>query len=226
MSQLILPVIINKDNRSEKIIINQSTEWHAERDKFEKNPDIRKIFSVLWKMYLDTRLSVQSWLGNPRCAAVASKLYKNPSVLYWVGEYSRMWTRLYDEECECAFTEEESEFDVTGRFAVNHTKKACFCMSDVQKCDNGKQIFALAYLTAYDKSLDFDEYTIRHAPGLELVGTWAGDVISVEDEAPQGYELLHIPFEDHVWDVMDSYDYADEKPRRRKKTKTSETTNE
>lgn len=71
------------------------------------------------------------------------------------------------------------------KYLVNHTKKIAIDLTTIEKDSNGYRIHPLSLLTAEGNGLGGGDY----GGGDSRVGTWARDVISMEKEVPEGYEL-------------------------------------
>ncbi len=78
------------------------------------------------------------------------------------------------------------------RYIVNHTKKR-YVDKESMKAEPlyGLRLHPLSLLTAEGNGRGGGDYRGSHQ---ELVGTWARDVISVEKEAPEGYDYMEVNF--------------------------------
>jgi len=75
------------------------------------------------------------------------------------------------------------------RFLVNHTKKQFVDKEKIPKSEHGYTFHPLPLLTAEGNGRGGGDYTPHHP----LIGSWARDVLSVEEIAP--------PFEELVFDL-------------------------
>jgi len=145
------------------------------------------------------KLTEHSCIGNNFMKIVENLIGPNgmfyKSRLVWAGDYA-------DEEpdseknlfkmCEVKepfeYKFEYNKFEykeplVSYPYIVNHTKKVY-----IEKKGNG--LHPLALLTAEGNGRGGGDY---HGSNMEMVGTWARDVISMENEAP-GYTLIECVF--------------------------------
>ena len=75
------------------------------------------------------------------------------------------------------------------RFIINHTKRQFVDKNSIKEDKDGYRIHPLPFLTVEGNGRGGGDYFGR----CELVGTWARDVISVEEFAPdETYEKIHL----------------------------------
>lgn len=156
------------------------------------------------------KLMEQSWWDNGLCNGVASMLYKNPRILAWVGDYADDVGCKPDVYKKCWQDEDDrykrsikecgnKEFSLFGRYLVNHSKKEYVdCDGYYRRTyaamrleDRGGTIWVphpLSILTAIGNGQGGGDY--GGCLGLDKVGAWALNRISVEDEAPDGMKEL------------------------------------
>lgn len=147
------------------------------------------------------KLMEHSWLYNGDVNGIAEMLYKSPAQLAWVGDYAdeteeekaihdRTWSEyVHPQELPTGdgyFTE--------NKFLVNHDKKEYI---DIRHYTE-KSMYddwcphPLSLMTAMGNGRGGGDY---HSPvNADMVGSWAMDTISVEDEAPVGFKELDVWF--------------------------------
>lgn len=180
----------------------QTVEWRETVDRGEKD----------YGLYNGIKLTEHSWIGNDFMVGISEYLYKNPTHVAWVGDYSdtdawgnvnsvdyrslheRAWNTIEEVDAQ------KSNFDVRHKFLVNHTKKTFVDFDDyIEKSttEDGWCLHPLSLLTACGNGLgggDFHKTTT--SIGNENVGRWGFDEISIEDEAPSGYTKEDITFKE------------------------------
>ena len=141
------------------------------------------------------KLTEHSYIGNNFMEAVESLIcptgmfYK--SRIVWAGDYAdvepcgKSLYQLVDDRPESTPHVELNIYGKPGMseylYVVNHTKQ--------EYMFKGQHLHCLSIMTAEGNGRGGGDYD---GPGMELVGTWARDVISVEKEAPN---FVHIPNE-------------------------------
>lgn len=135
------------------------------------------------------KLMEHSYIGNNFINVVENLIgpsgmfYK--SRLVWAGSHAdsepNSESNLYDM-CKAKTPLVSTEPNVSYTYIVNHTKKVY-----VKKNNN---IHPLPLLTAEGNGHVRRDY---HGPNMDMVGTWARDVISVEEEVPD-YTLIECVF--------------------------------
>jgi hypothetical protein len=136
------------------------------------------------------KLTEHSYIGNNFMKVVENLIGPNgmfyKSRLVWAGDYA---DKEPDSEKNLnSMCEAKDPFEYKGHLAsypyiVNHTKKVY-----IEKKGNG--LHPLALLTAEGNGRGGGDY---NGPNMEMVGTWARDVISMENEAPD-YTLIECVF--------------------------------
>lgn len=149
------------------------------------------------------KLMEHSYIGNPVLNAVESLLtpkgswYKTRIV--WGGDYADgepdreldeydrhpNWYQIMETEGTKLIPPTRS---VRGKYKylTNHDKKVVIDLTGVKKDGGGWKIHPLSLLTAEGNGLGGGDYSGNDE---ELVGTWARDVISLEDHIPEGYDI-------------------------------------
>ena len=158
--------------------------------------------------YIGAKLMEHSWMLNPLMMAVAAEMYKWPMRLLWCGDYaeddevrdatlgalgSNPWNM--EEEPNHAFA--KIDFDYSGKWLCNHSKKLAVDLDDYRrKADkDGWVICPFSLLTALGNGRGGGDYHDTHV-NYDEVGTWAWDLISIEDEKPGGYETYGVVFKE------------------------------
>jgi len=162
------------------------------------------------------KLMEHAWWFDNECACIARLLYKNPMRLAWVGDYAeksdfeqsfkedrcipenvitvdleKIWkSKKYDKSLD------GEKLFLEGKYLVNHDQKT------------------YVDLDFYHDSLDNNEGTINPIPLLtavgngrgggdycgndnDSVGSWAWNLISIEDQEPEGFEKVNFFFEEN-----------------------------
>lgn len=147
--------------------------------------------------YTMAKLMEHSWWKNPFVNTVNSFIYKTPSQVAWVGDYAET-SEYYEDlwgENEKTQGVTENQLSLDGKYLCNHdTKEYVDCDDYYKKSvdDYGWCIHPLPLLTCIgNKSGGGDYYS---SVGEEYVGSWYNNVISIEDDIPEGYEKLDLRF--------------------------------
>lgn len=163
--------------------------------------------------YNGIKLMEHSWIGNSFTDFFSKLIYKNPLAVVWVGDYaSDAKTAAYERNCDFPVPEEKYEtfcnsmwsedtenvdfiykrrhFGYRGKYLVNHTKKCYFSLNRFAHKKQKWIVYPISLLCAIGNGLGGGDYW-----GADewLVGTWALDIISIEDEIPEGYSEDEIP---------------------------------
>ena len=152
--------------------------------------------------YTMAKLMEHSWWENPFCKAMANKIYKNPAQLVWCGDYADEWEcedlnhqQIMDDE---GVGVESVEFSLDDKFLVNHSDKTYIDLNKYKEAStdsDGWVINPLPLLTAQGNGRGGGDY-YEDRPNYELVGCWTWDLISIEDEAPEGYLEFKVCFKE------------------------------
>ena len=204
--------------------------YHAvlERQGKENYSVFQPIVNDEWQ---GLKLTEHSWMGNDFMSIIAKKIYKKPTRVIWVGDYSE------DEELQAlnpkfnldnTYNSKKARGVVSKRinkdilknkFLVNHDKKVYidlnryFLIADefnkgldddgnVDDFWKGWVLNPISLLTAVGNNRGTgDYYDDDRTTCFESVGTWAYNLISLEDKAPVDYtEEKHIVFTERVND--------------------------
>ena len=196
--------------------------YHAvlERQGKENYSVFQPIVNGEWQ---GLKLTEHSWMGNDFMSVIAKKIYKKPTRVIWVGDYS------VDEELQAlnhkynldnTYNSKKAKGVVSksinreilkGKFLVNHDKKVYidlnryFLIADEFNKGNdnywkGWVLNPISLLTAVGNNRGGgDYYDGENTTCFDSVGTWAYNLISVEDKAPVDYtEEKHIIFTERV----------------------------
>lgn len=182
-----------------------------------------------YNYYNGIKLMEHSYIKNPAMIAIGNDIYKNPKKIYWLGDYADSYLkdraalpnpRLSSDKAmeiyKKVYTVKSEQIDYdkkydkeyekyknfyTNKLLVNHTKNEYINYLKLRDDDYGYVINPLSLLTAIGNGEGGGDYSGKKE---NLVGYWAGDVISVEDD---DYVLKHlaIPFVEvtHVLDFKE-----------------------
>lgn len=165
------------------------------------------------------KLTEHSWWYNEFPCALCAKLHRNPAVVAWVGDYcesdaryeelSERWRALtagvqgytlYELQAVSDSDDrtqdiENGSLTLDGKYLVNHTQKVYVDGSlyrEKSEIEKDWIVHPLSILTAIGNGAGGGDY--YGMAGVEFVGTWALDLISVEDAPPEGYTILDVAF--------------------------------
>jgi len=146
------------------------------------------------------KLMEHSYIGNKFVEAFEFQLTPegnyHKSRVMWVGDYSE--GNMY-EQAELVLTNFETvpvETMVDYPFIVNHSKKQYVDKTKVSEID-GWAVHPLPLLTSDGNGNGGGDYFTDDINELALIGSWCGDIISVEKEIVsemEGYREIEIPF--------------------------------
>ena len=170
------------------------------------------------------KLTEHSWVGNDFMSVIAKKIYKKPTRVIWVGDYSE------DEELQAlnpkfnldnTYNSKKARGVVSkninreilkNKFLVNHDKKVYIDLNrysliaeefnEKGTWQEGMVLNPISLLTAVGNNRGGGDYHDNDSTTcFDSVGTWAYNLISVEDKAPVDYtEEKHIIFTERVND--------------------------
>lgn len=178
-----------------------------------------------WKFDNGAKLMEHSYIGNKYVNDVLDKIYCNPCQVAWVGDYSENGACVYNDKAEdfnkyyemCWGENEVAEdgvkettiqFDMEHchYFLINHTKHIYL---DIEKYVNANKwtetytddtwdmcINPLPLLTACGNNQGGGDYYENHV-GFNDVGSWALDLIEINDGKPFGYEEVEYYFKEN-----------------------------
>ena len=151
--------------------------------------------------YTFAKLTEHSWWENPFVNTVCSLLYKKPCKIAWVGDYAddfEFYKEVWDTKGK-GVSENQTKLD--GKYLCNHTLKQfvdCdeyFLRSKTDEDEYGVWcLHPLPLLTCVGNGQGGGDYYSKI--GMELVGTWCWNSISVEDEVPEGFTKVDCCFKE------------------------------
>lgn len=188
----------------------------------------RKIIIDGQEEYMMAKLTEHSWWYNPFVNAVCQRIYESTkrSRIIWIGDYADQFAdnldephngltqkkiRHYHKRCwgepDTAIAIPTTEFTLDGKFIVNHSKREYITCSDYYKecvVGDGWCLHPLPLLTCIGNGLGGGDYT-RPTIGssADIVGMWAWDEISIEDQSPaeeENYAEIFPIFKEEGWD--------------------------
>lgn len=158
-------------------------------DVFDKTVD---------NQFTPNKLMEWSWWQNKFATTLAKMLYKNPARVACVGDYSddTDWYRIeeiyplvWGENANARGVEQDSLL-LDGKYLVNHDQKtyvdcdAYYKRSNRSSLGDGWVAHPIPLLTAVGNGLGGGDYNgVNEAD----IGAWYLELISVEDEIPEGY---------------------------------------
>ena len=121
--------------------------------------------------------------GNRLMDAISSHIYKKPTMVVWLGDYSSEW-KHYSKRKLKYHNYEVEYFDSSGKWIVNHTKKVGFRMNQEDA------LHPIPLLTACGNGKGNGDY---YGKNRNICGIWAFNIISIEDILPEGYMRIEQP---------------------------------
>lgn len=183
----------------------------------------------VFECYGFVKLMEHSWMKNAHVNQVMLEILGNPAVVLWVGDYSnregdgfcgytheqwsKLWAKVFNAKKEPEWLSDDpskradiSEKDVdefiegfsTG-FLINRTKGVYVDLSKIlrQAEANGQwAVHPLPILTACGNLRGSGDYMGSH---MDLVGSWAGDLIESSYTRPEGLTETEAFFEENKW---------------------------
>lgn len=153
-----------------------------------------------WKYNNGAKLLEHSWKGNNFVQTVESffmpgeKFYKFQ--LVWAGDYADpeegREENLYDLSDEKVETTPNRKVKKEFRYIVNHTKKLYADKGKMKKDNDGWVVHPLPLLTCEGNGRGGGDYHAATPAEEKLVGSWARDVISVENTIPAGFTEVNV----------------------------------
>lgn len=181
------------------------------------------------KEYTMAKLMEHSWIGNHFVDTICAKIYNNAAMfrVVWMGDYGadifrygkhenislsekeviRLYDRCWDEKTKTRAIR-KAEFDFHNKFLTNHTQKLCIDLNEYYKnsvmhtkYNDDWCVHPLPLLTCIGNGLGGGDY---HAPtensDTHLVGSWAWDLISIEDSPFPNYTTICPIFKEKGWE--------------------------
>jgi len=143
------------------------------------------------------KLMEHSYIGNDFVKAFETLITNNPQHVVWGGDYAEPEKGMKNNTyTRCNEKNEVKPFapTTTGQFVVNHTKKLYVDKTKAPLAQKGwsGRIHPLPLLTAEGNGEGGGDYMAKAS--ANLVGTWARDLISIENEIPKGFTELKFGF--------------------------------
>ena len=147
------------------------------------------------------KLTEHSWWYNPAMNAFVRLIYRNPLRVAWVGDYSKDKAVSKENHFQEFIRDNRNRevelsvegLDLGGLYLVNHSKKVFLDCSDYyNRCaTDGWCLHPISLLTAVGNGEGGGDY---YGENSSDVGTWAWDIISVEDEPPKDFNEVKYTF--------------------------------
>ena len=156
-----------------------------------------------------TRLLDHASWGNPGVNRIAAELIGNPHRVAWIGDLSRCRPALIGRELyhyvslhsvPAMDINTTQSVNLWGLYFVNHTKRLYMDCTEYF-CNTGGEngfgelwvLHPLPMLTAVGNGRGEDDYC---GPNIEMIGSWAMDLVSISVFAPAEYEKVNYAFSD------------------------------
>jgi len=171
--------------------------------------------------YEMAKLIEHSYFGNTLMDAVASILHNYETKLAWVGDYAEGGEVEKITNGEASYTEcwggtdengdeiedkaqtifDKVKFDYSHKYLINLTKKEYISFDDyMAKATNEWQYNPISILTAIGNGHGGGDYHSKSKKNMALVGTWAWDKITIDDDKPKkGFKKLNVDFGSDVY---------------------------
>lgn len=146
-----------------------------------------------WDFNNGVKLMEHSYIGNAVTNYVKNLILRTPMRLVWAGDYAddekgkdkNLYFLFEAKEPKDKSVPQESIESM--RYLVNHKKKLYVDYSKVEKDEYGYRIDPMPLLCAEGNGRGGGDY---QGSAMNLIGSWARDLISVESEIPNGYTEL------------------------------------
>lgn len=151
--------------------------------------------------YTLAKLTEHSWWKNNMVNAVVKNLYRKKGRLAWVGDYAEEEETpvprkyIWGDQSN-AVGVSSTEFRLDGKYLVNYSQDLYVDLDEYKQKsqEKGWVLNPLPILTAIGNGRGGGDYYGEAC--ADKVGTWAWDLISIEDEAPEGFVKLDLEFKD------------------------------
>lgn len=160
----------------------------------DKKTVLKWFLSHTYGNFCGLKLMEHSYMKNKFVGAVESTLVGNPQHIVWAGDYAEKDKGLKTNVHErCTDKKEVSPNDVPpiivkAKYIVNHTKKEFIDKSKVPSFDGGWKIHPLPLMVCCGNGLGGGDF--RGEDPNNIVGSWARDLISVENTKPKGFKEI------------------------------------
>lgn len=179
------------------------------------------------KEYMMAKHTEHSWWLNEFVNAVCLDVYKRKEKnrIAWIGDYAESYLESINEKSfnglnqnqisrlthhcwDCEGTAvEPTEFNLSGLYLINHTKKEYIDCSKYFKHSNMKTKYGdwcmhpLPLLTCIGNGLGGGDYCSPTDDSTnEYVGAWAWNEISIENNPIEGFTEIDVIFKEKGWD--------------------------
>lgn len=147
-----------------------------------------------------SKLLEHAWKGNNFVQTVESFFLPGEKFhkfrLVWAGDYADPEEgneqNLYDLSDEKVETTRNRKVKKEFRYIVNHTKRLYVDKSKMVENKAGWTAHPLPLLTCDGNGRGGGDYRVKTPAEAELVGSWARDVISVENTIPTGFTEVNV----------------------------------
>ncbi len=177
--------------------------------------------------YTPAKLTEHSWWLNPFVNAICESIYKTPKKVVWLGDYSmdfmddfqdgfnglsreriKHWDKIVWGKNDKSIAIKDTTFTLDGKYLLNHSKRtfvngSTFFKRNLMKSkDCGEWcMHPLPLLTCIGNGCGGGDYRYpTDDASIDLIGTWAFDEISVEDEKPTNYKEIKPIFKEKGWE--------------------------
>ena len=161
------------------------------------------------------KLTEHSYFGGDLVTTAVREIYKNPRRVMWCGDYAEEADfKEIHERTKASMpalnsiwgNDEETMSPIPGgfrdndKFLVNHDKNEYIDLGEVfaLALEDDTTLHPLPILTAVGNGRGGGDYISGDDAQKAMVGTWAWDRISVEDNAPKGFKKISAVFTDNV----------------------------
>jgi len=142
------------------------------------------------------KLMEHSYLNVNFIKAFESLILDTPKIVVWCGDYADevkgCKTNLYDR-CNDKNEVTPTPLNEEINYVINHTKKQFVDVTKTPKDSDGWQIHPLPLLTCYGNGRGGGDFFInpkKEQGNVELIGSWAFDLISVSRKKPKDFTEL------------------------------------
>lgn len=177
--------------------------------------------AYVYDTYVGRRWMEHIYIGDIYTDFISHSLYHHPMRVTWVGDYAvdlpyehikdlnpdfpivkgaynTFLKEVLEGDDDIGLETEKGEFDYKGKYLINYSKKEYLSFDKyIQQLNENYDvqcwfIYPVSLLTAIGNDLGDGTYSGRAA--LEVVGTWTYDLLSIEEEVPEGYKEKTVLF--------------------------------
>ena len=166
--------------------------------------------------YVMAKLTEQAWFDNNFVNAVVQNIFRNPSKIAWIGDYSdnmegeekfkdvpvsKIFNAAWGENIPTIDTLKSSNFTLNLLFLINHDTKEFINCNKYKAVNRGRWgvMHPVPLLTAIGNGLGSGDFAchVSNKQQVDNVGIWAWDTLELSDVAPTGYkEVMYYFIED------------------------------